>query len=1068
VVSKKRHDLRAGDGFVLRTPLLPLTSLLEWASGGDVTRARAYLAALVARPEVEEALFVASPSLHDALPAWRAAPESAAGQRAELSIARYVARMVGRATPFGLFAGVTAGKLGRETRLALAPTSEYRRRTRLDNDYLFVLADALVRDPAIRARLTYQPNSSMYRIAGQIRYAAALLSGAERRYHLVSADPTPYLDATLERAAHGARPGELATALVDNEITLDEASAYIAELIEGQLLLPDLGVYVTGPEPIDGFLAQLAAAELSEPRVVLDGVRAAIAAIDAHGVGNAPDRYRAVETSLQALPAKVDPARLFQVDMVKPASATLDARVAAELARAMTTLASISRSPLGAALDEFRNAFVARWEDREVPLVEVLDEESGIGFEVARGPGSEGSPLLADLGFPGRPGERTTSWGAAEHHKLRWLSDALAAGQNEIVLSDDHIGAIQLATPAELPDAFAVMFRIAGTADDFARREPLLFVEGMSGPSGARLLGRFCHASPEIEAMVRAHHAIEEAVRPGAIYAEIVHLNEGRIGNILCRPVLRAHEIAFLGFSGAPRDHQIGMDDLLVSVRDGRIALRSRRLGREVIPRLSTAHNYRLRSMGVYRFLCSLAGQGVDATSWSWGALGGAPFLPRIRLGNVILSRATWNMEAKDLAGITTAVRATAKTGGLNAANRAAIAKAVHELRTTRRLPRFLVIASGDNELPIDLENPLLVGVFADEVSGAGSVQLCELLPAPDQLVVEGPEGRFTNELIVTFTRTRQPAAAIDEPPTVMVRRSFGPASEWLYAKIYTGESTTDRVLRDAIAPFVRDVLGRGDASHWFFLRYRDPDTHLRVRIAGAPDRLISQVLPALERAVAPLIALGSVRKLVLDSYDREVERYGGDHGIELVERVFWRDSEAALGIVQLLDGDAGSDARWRLALRGIDTLFTTLGLDAEACARIAEQSKERLGREHNANTAFWARVGDRFAKLRASLEPVVTADPERDAAHDLSPGFELLAARNAALTDIVAELRARDAAGLLRPKLEAFAWSLAHMHANRLLRASHRAHELVLYEFLRRFYASRKGRRTRGSEPIT
>ncbi len=40
------------------------------------------------------------------------------------------------------------------------------------------------------------------------------------------------------------------------------------------------------------------------------------------------------------------------------------------------------------------------------------------------------------------------------------------------------------------------------------------------------------------------------------------------------RPVLRAHEIVFLGVSGAPADHQLTLDDLLVSVRGDRIVLR--------------------------------------------------------------------------------------------------------------------------------------------------------------------------------------------------------------------------------------------------------------------------------------------------------------------------------------------------------------------------------------------------------------------------------------------------------------------------------------------------------------
>ncbi|MEO7093832.1 MAG: thiopeptide-type bacteriocin biosynthesis protein, partial [Polyangiales bacterium] len=216
---------------------------------------------------------------------------------------------------------------------------------------------------------------------------------------------------------------------------------------------------------------------------------------------------------------------------------------------------------------------------------------------------------------------------------------------------------------------------------------------------------------------------------------------------------------------------------------------------------------------------------------------------------------------------------------------------------------------------------------------------------------------------------------------------------------------------------------------------------------------------PALERALAPLIAIGAARKLVIDTYDREVERYGGDRGIELAERMFWRDSEAVLSIVELLDGDAGADARWRLTLRGIESLFTVLGIEPAARAKISADAKENLGREHRATTPFWTRIGDRFTRERASLEHLFTPDLERDAAHDLSPGFEMIAARDAALAETVAELRTRDAAGELTPRIEAFAWSLAHMHANRLLHASHRAHELVLYDFLRRLHAARKAR---------
>jgi thiopeptide-type bacteriocin biosynthesis protein len=618
------------------------------------------------------------------------------------------------------------------------------------------------------------------------------------------------------------------------------------------------------------------------------------------------------------------------------------------------------------------------------------------------------------------------------------------------------------------------MIRLGGTPEEVARGEHTILFESASGPSGARLLGRFCHASPEIEAMVRAHLRAEEALRPDAVFAEIVHLNEGRIGNILCRPVLRDHEIVYLGISGAPAEHRLQLDDLLVSVRGGRIVLTSRRLGREVVPRLSTAHNFRLRSLGVYRFLCAL--QEGNGVAWTWGPLATAPFLPRVRLGRVVLSRATWNLGADDLAPITAAVRK---------ADDAAIAAAVATLRERAKLPRWLALADYDNELTIDLDNPLLAGVLADELSGRRTATLVELFPAPGAQPVRGPEGHFANEIVLTFVRTppaaraatgkpaegarppavtdaggapeRPPAPAPAPAPTpppaaAPARRQFTPASPWLYAKLYTGTGTADRVLLST-APVIRDALAAGDATHWFFIRYADPDPHLRLRFHGDPARLHGAVLPALERALAPHLASGAVWRVQLDTYEREIERYGGAAGTEACERLFWIDSEATLAIVELLEGDAGAEARWRLALRGSDQLLEALGMDTAARAALFAAARDELGREQHADSAFYGRIGDRWKRERADLEVLLARDPARDAAHEYAPALAILDDRGTR----IAALRSLFEPLLAVPGLP---WSLVHMHCNRMLHASARAQELVLYDFLRRWHEARRARR--------
>jgi thiopeptide-type bacteriocin biosynthesis protein len=194
-----------------------------------------------------------------------------------------------------------------------------------------------------------------------------------------------------------------------------------------------------------------------------------------------------------------------------------------------------------------------------------------------------------------------------------------------------------------------------------------------------------------------------------------------------------------------------------------------------------------------------------------------------------------------------------------------------------------------------------------------------------------------------------------------------------------------------------------------------------------------------------------------LDTYEREVERYGGDRGIELAERVFAADSEAVLTILGSLSGDAGLDLRWRLAMAGIDLLFEDLGLTLEEKRSMARGARESFGREFGIDGNFRGRVGQRYRAERARLEAVL--DPGQAPPAPLAAGLEALRSRSLQLAPVTAELRQLSQAGCLSATLADIARSFAHVHVNRLLRSAHRAQELVLYELLDRAYSSRAGR---------
>jgi thiopeptide-type bacteriocin biosynthesis protein len=1058
--------------FVLRTPLLPIATVTEWSHGleaparaadpaalddaiaSDRLRLRSRLAEIVTEPGVREAIFVASPSLEGAIESWHKDPDSERGQRAEQALVAYLMRAATRPTPFGLFAGCTTGSIGARTRLRLHGRDRFRRYTRLDMDYLWALAKAIEADPWLRADLRYWPNSSRYEIGDRLMYAEARDSAAGRSYHLVAVDQTPYLMQILARARDGERLDVLAGELTSDDITEAEARDYLGELIDSQLLIPDSQPQVTGAPPAGAMAATLA----SHPATAAIGTRlydalAGLAAIDAGGVGASPEAYRRLAGHLGGLPASPDPSRFVQVDLIKPpVEATLGTAVTADILRGVQVLHSLSRQPADGALARFREQFTRRYETRELPLAQVLDEETGIGFWTSGQTGSEGAPLLAGLPLQPHP-DSSQSWTRRDAFLHRKLGRAIADGRSEISIDADEADVLRSADHLPLPGAFEVLAAVVAESDEGIDHGDYQVVIGSAGgPSGARLLGRFCHADDGLRQLAQAHLEAEELTRPDCVFAEIVHLPQGRTGNILSRPVLRRYEIPYLGRSGAMASGQLPVSDLMVSVQGERIVLRSQALGREVMPRLTAAHNYAQGGLAVYRFLCALQNQDVTpGVMWDWGPLRDSPFLPRVISGRTVLSRMTWNLGEPELAAFRLP-RGGAQFG------------AVQQLRARLRLPRYVALADVDNELVTDLDNVLCVEALGHQVRRRTVASLVELIPGPGQLCVSSPQGPYTHQVVVPFVwpGPAQPArpSGLAAVPAIQhaagaVERRFPPGSEWLYLKLFTGPATADQVLLRA-APLLAASAHAGIIDSWHFVRYGDPDWHIRLRLHGSPEVLLGDLLPRLRDLTEPLLRTGQIWRTQLDTYERELERYGGSLGIGPAERIFHGDSQAVVEIISQLPGDAGADLRWRMALRGIDQVFDDFGLTLAQKREIARRCRQGYGREFGAGSSFQHAVSARFRRERPWLEFLLSADPPPE----VTGCVRALDDRSAAIATAAGRIRAvADSEAPNVPGLAELATSFAHMHVNRLLRSAQRAQELVLYEMLDRLYTSRAAR---------
>lgn len=991
---------RGVDVIAVRAPTWPV-ELLEGCLGSDDPVAS--LREIFADPQRRDALALASMDVLRALDADDESP------RLVQTLMRYLLRMTLRPTPFGLFATTATAEAADVTCLEVTPVADVVTSQRLAVDVVRDLLDEIRAEPEVRASRVWRTNPTAHLVAESVHYVETRRGTAGLSHHLVAAHDDGALSQTLALATAGITLAGLAEAVASTlGVQRAEADSYVEDLAEAQLLVDDLQIAVAGLPAEEQVIAAL-------PADLTTDLRTACAALTTSSPW--AERLTQVGSALD-LPVS---SNLAVVEAVRaPGQMTIGPAVVDELRRGVELLARLSGRQAPPDIESFAAAFTERWGSRWVPLLAALDHESGIDFDRS----VDKTPLLDGIEM-GHPSVPTVPFGSRDAGLVRLLVEALRDRRLEVDLDDLLIAQLQPRQPSVPMTAYALTCRIAAAdAAAMDSGELEIHLRNVNGPAGSRMLGRFTHGDDALCSAVRRHHAREAKCYPDAIVAEVVHLPEGRVGNILSHPVLRDHEIVLLSGSALPASQQIRPAELLVGVVAGEVQLRRASDHKRVIPRMTTAHAYTYGNIGIYRFLCQLQNaDGSQAMSWSWGALSGAPFLPRVRAGRLVVSLATWHVSAREVADLK----------GPDPLSRVAA------LRARTGMPRWVTVGTGESELPLDLDNALCAAALVD-VLDHGHTEIVEIWPPLDRLPARGVEGRYVTELVVAFSSRETPA------PSAPVRIILGtvpnhlPGGDWLFLKVYCATTAADAIL-ELLSPTL-------DGRAWFFIRYADPDHHLRVRVAAGHD-----LLPAIHSLLA---GRADVLKVQLDTYEPELDRYGGALALPIVERIFAADSVACLEVLaRLSDGDTGADERWRMTLASMDSLWSDSGLPRALQDKAIQATSRAYEQEFALGGDRQKPIGARLRMDRARLNRLMSRDPD----DDLAPGYHLLEERSEVIRPLFAELRTLDEAGRTSTPLAGTISSIVHMSVNRWLRSQQRSQEAVLYQMLTRLRRSQAAR---------
>ncbi|MGH4018807.1 MAG: lantibiotic dehydratase [Pseudonocardiaceae bacterium] len=877
---------------------------------GHVERWRRWLVQVWAQEAIAEAVEVASPVLA------RRVREVCAGHHHEarqvrrmvVSVARYVLRMSSRATPFGLFAGVAPAGFG--SRLAVRVGEDHRAVARADAVWLAGVVTHLEACPEVLRRVPVMANNLCFVRGRRLvvpcqQHASDSGQGAPAE---VSVRHTRAVEAVMQATRSPIRVGDLVGKLVAGfpETPEPVIGGMLAELVARRILLSSLRPPMTVTDALAYVIDQLtvagadtvpqAAPQVRELRAVRDG-------LSRHNGACSPGDRRGIRASVAERMGSVSAIveQPLTVDLRLDCSVVLPEKVAREAEAAAAALARLTPYPLGfPAWEDYHARFLERYGiGALVPVAEVVNADTGLGFPA---------------GYRDSLQEAPARHMSARDVRLLALAQKTAMdGGNEVVLDDRAISELAADdfAKARMPSHTELCFRVhAPTRDSLDRGEFDLVVVGASRAAGTTT-GRFLDLLDEADRN-----------RMAGAYAELPTADTDALPvQVSCPPlyprtenVARAPEVLSRVISLAeyhtPGSNLLPLGDLAVSADTQRLCLVSLSWRRPVEPTVLHAVDFRHHTQPIARFLCEITTARTAACiPFSWGAASRLPFLPRVRYGRTVLAPACWNLPASDLPG--------------KSASWPQWQESMATWRRRFRLPDTVYLGETDLRIRLDLREVMHLALLRSHLDRTGHTALSE---APDASAYGWFDGR-AHEIVVPLVST---ARTVWPPPprqaahVRMVGRDHGHLpgnSDWLFMKLYGHPDRHTAILTTHLP----GLLSTWDSPpEWWFLRYRDPEHHLRLRVRLPSADAFGETAQRVGTWAAGLRRLGLLGNVQLDTYYPETGRFGSGAAMTAAEYVFAADSAAA--ITQLTHiGRSGAPHQHAITAASLVDLTTSL-----------------------------------------------------------------------------------------------------------------------------------------------
>jgi lantibiotic biosynthesis protein len=491
-----------------------------------------------------------------------------------------------------------------------------------------------------------------------------------------------------------------------------------------------------------------------------------------------------------------------------------------------------------------------------------------------------------------------------------------------------------------LPATCTVVFEILYCKET---GKEIIYFKHLGEASAINLIARFGHVTDKvIEDIVN----YEKKINEGKIIAEVNMISNSRSINLFAERQYYDYNIP-LNTSGTVNSNSIPLSDILIRYDGKKFILISKKYNKEIIPRVTSAINHKTSSSEIYKFLNELRSQDSEIYSvyFDFNLYKDSllQYVPRIYLqddillhpAQILLVDDNWNL--KDFKDYMWSI--------------------IKKYSFTSKVS----LQESKGNIIIDLEREENAVVLFERLKETGKLYVTEFLYDSFVPAVSRDNDNFSHELMVSVKNTLfvNKNTNLNFSENVSEFNNTPILADWLYFELYCNTYAENEILN-----YIYDhIISKNKVEQFFFVRYNNPENHIRVRFKTNSIAVKKFIISKLEQ----LKVQNWILKYLILPYKQELYRYGGADLMLLTENVFSLDSRDT--IENVLKEDLEIEEIFIVSVLKLKYYLKFFDLNIEEMVLFCENNILYFSNEFNLNADMRKSFNKDFSKIKSQID---------------------------------------------------------------------------------------------------